>query len=81
MNRLHVNRSEEYKWPTRQDLYDYFSKNYSLEQSEIDSEIESVKKFFAIREGEAIKPQELWQKVGKNLEHRHAGSLRYKDEE
>ncbi len=81
MNRLYVNRSEEYKWPTRQELYNYFSKNYSIEQSEIDSEIESAKGSFAIRGGEVIKPQELWQKVGKKLEQRHAGSQMTKMEE
>ncbi|KMQ50049.1 hypothetical protein CHISP_3003 [Chitinispirillum alkaliphilum] len=73
MDRLFVNRTENYRWPTRHDLYDYFYKIYSLEQSEIDSEIESVKDSFKIRSGEAIRPQELWQKVGKNLEHRYAG--------
>ncbi len=74
MERLRVNRTNNFKWNTRQELYDYFLAHFGLNKERVDSEISDVLEIFSLRKGESIKPQELWQKVGKTLEHRLVGS-------
>ena len=79
MDRLHVNRTENFKWNTRHELYQYFSASFGLNRVAIDSEISSVIEIFALRRGEPIKPQELWQRVGKTIENKLIGSRNLKD--
>ncbi|MFW6245256.1 MAG: hypothetical protein ACOC36_05155 [Fibrobacterota bacterium] len=74
MKRLRVNRTKNFKWNTRQELYDFFKENYGLGKQKVDREISDVLDDFSLRKGEAIKPQELWQKVGKSLENRLVGA-------
>lgn len=80
MKRLRVNRTKNFKWNTRQELYDYFHENFGLGKQAVDREISDVLDDFSLRKGEAIKPQELWQKVGKSLESRLVGAcLEYQE--
>ncbi|MFP4165086.1 MAG: hypothetical protein ACLFQB_14390 [Chitinispirillaceae bacterium] len=74
MKRLPVNRTKEFKWNTRQELYDYFQEKFGLGTDSVDAEISDVLDVFSLRKGETIKPQELWQKVGKSLESRLVGA-------
>jgi hypothetical protein len=66
----HKPRRESFAWQSKQELYDYFMAIYQIERSVIDNEIEEVLKNFQIRQGRPINPQELWEKVGVNLEQR-----------
>jgi hypothetical protein len=68
MNEDFKKRTESFRWPTKQDLYNYFSKTYNLKQEVIDECIESAKQRFQLRKGLTIKTQELWEKVGSELE-------------
>lgn len=61
-------RKKVFAWQTKQELYEYFEGAYNLKRSVIDEEIEEVLKIFKLRKGEPINPQELWEKVGANLE-------------
>jgi hypothetical protein len=63
-------RRDSFAWQSKQELYDYFIAMYQVERSVVDYEIEEVLKNFQIRQGRPINPQELWEKVGVNLEHR-----------
>ncbi|MDG5817041.1 hypothetical protein QA601_18230 [Chitinispirillales bacterium ANBcel5] len=74
MNRLHVDRTDKYRWNTRHELYTYFDKKYGMKKTDIDSEISSVIKNFKLRQGCPIKTQELWQRVGKTIENKLIGS-------
>jgi hypothetical protein len=64
-------RRDSFAWQSKQELYDYFVTMHHVDRKEIDSEIEMVLKTFQIRKGRPINPQELWEKVGVNLEKRH----------
>jgi hypothetical protein len=72
MERQHKPRREAFAWQTKQELYDYFAGMYEIERKVVDEEIESVLKTFQIRQGRPINPQELWEKVGVNLEKKHS---------
>ncbi|MCL2688602.1 MAG: hypothetical protein FWE57_01985 [Chitinispirillia bacterium] len=72
MDRLRVNRTTDFKWESREELYDYFEEKYSLSREQIDEEIERCRERFALRKGEAIRTTELWQKVGNTLEDKLA---------
>ncbi|MCX7726616.1 MAG: hypothetical protein N2053_07180 [Chitinispirillaceae bacterium] len=61
-------RTTEFRWQSRYELYDYFRNNFQLTKEQIDEEIVRVMESFKPRKGRAIKTQELWQKVGLNLE-------------
>ena len=67
MDRLHVNRTSNFKWESREELYDYFKSKHNLSKEQIDDEITRCREEFALRKGEAIRTQELWQKVGSAL--------------
>ena len=73
MERLPVNRTVNFKWDSREELYDYFKEKYNLDREQIDEEIEKAREEFSLRKGEMIRPQELWQKVGRTLEDKLAG--------
>jgi len=64
-------RTEEFRWNTRNDLYDYFRKNFSLARKDVDLEIHAVMATFKPRKGRVIRTTELWQKVGLTLEQKH----------
>ena len=72
MDRLHVNRTSDFKWESREELYSYFGEKHNLTKEQIDEEITRCREGFALRKGEAIRPPELWQKVGCALEDRLA---------
>ncbi|MDR0305218.1 MAG: hypothetical protein LBI42_00075 [Chitinispirillales bacterium] len=74
MERLPVNRTLKFKWDSREELYEYFKDKYNIGKEQIDEEIEKARKEFALRKGEAIRTQELWQKVGCTLENKMAGT-------
>lgn len=64
-------RTEEFRWNTRYELYDYFRKNFSLAKKDVDVEIHAVMETFKPRKGRVIRTQELWQKVGLTLEQKY----------
>jgi aerobic-type carbon monoxide dehydrogenase small subunit (CoxS/CutS family) len=74
MERLHVNRTSNFKWESREELYDYFQEKYNLSKEQIDEEVARCREEFALRKGEAVRTTELWQKVGCVLEDRYAFS-------
>lgn len=61
-------RTGSFAWPTKQELYDYFEHMHGIDRAVVDAEIESVRDSFKLRKGRPINPQELWEKVGRNLE-------------
>jgi S-adenosylhomocysteine hydrolase len=61
-------RTAAFRWNSRQELYSYFKDKFGLEKDEIDEEIDRVMAKFHPRKGESIKTQELWEKVGNDLE-------------
>ncbi len=62
-----VERTNRFHWETRQDLYSYFVEKQGLTPSELDEKIEAARASFRLRKGQAIRTQELWQKVGLDL--------------
>ncbi len=62
------NRTKQFKWDSRCDLYNYFSKNHSLDKERIDLRIDQTMIKFRPRRGQAIHTRELWQKVGLDIE-------------
>lgn len=59
-----------FTWDSKQDLYEYFNGMYGISGDEVDVEIERVLESFRVRQGTPIDTQELWQKVGADLERR-----------
>lgn len=66
-----IERTIDFRWNSRFELYEYFKLNYGLEQFQIDQEIYETMERFRYRKGQVIKTQELWQKVGLNLEAKY----------
>jgi hypothetical protein len=66
-----IKRATVFRWNTKQELYDYFQVKYGLSKKDIDDEIQHAMQTFHLRKGQVIKTQELWQKVGYNLENNH----------
>jgi hypothetical protein len=60
-------RTSRFHWQNKQELYGFFITAYCISRDEIDKEIDSAIASFQLRKGQAIKTQELWQKVGLNL--------------
>ncbi len=60
-------RTSDFLWESKQELYSYFTEKHDVSEEEIDREIERVMSGFRLRQGQSIKTQELWQKVGLNL--------------
>ncbi len=65
-----MKRREEFLWESKQELYEYFAEEHGLSREEIDREIERVMEHFRLRSGQAIRTQELWQKVGLDIAER-----------
>ena len=61
-------RSAEFKWRSKQELYAYCADMFGLKEHHVDQEIQRVLEDFKIRKYQPIKTEELWQKVGINLE-------------
>jgi 4-diphosphocytidyl-2-C-methyl-D-erythritol kinase len=61
-------RTGSFRWNSKQELCDFFNRQYGLTRKVVESEIKEVLKTFRLRHGEAVTTQELWQKVGINLE-------------
>lgn len=68
-------RCSDFRWQSRHELYDYFKKNFNLNKEQIDEEIVAVMATFKPRKGRTIKTQELWQKVGLNLENKYTPTI------
>ena len=75
MDKRNEQRTTDFRWHTRNELYDYFRKNFSLLKKDVDREIHAVMATFKPRRGRAIETAELWQKVGLNLEEKHTSSI------
>jgi 4-diphosphocytidyl-2-C-methyl-D-erythritol kinase len=65
-------RTGLFRWNSKQELCDYFNRQYGLSRKIVEGEINQVMKTFQLRQGEAVTTQELWQKVGINLEKKIA---------
>lgn len=63
-----VNRTKQFKWDSRYDLYNYFLKNHSIDKECVDLRINQTMLNFRPRRGQAIHIRELWQKVGIDIE-------------
>jgi len=61
-------RSSDFKWHSKQELYTYCAETFGLMEHHVDKEIDRVLEDFKIRKYQPIKTEELWQKVGMNLE-------------
>ena len=61
-------RSEEFKWHSKQELYVYCQETFGLLSRHVDKEINAVMEDFKVRKYRPINIEELWQKVGTNLE-------------
>jgi 4-diphosphocytidyl-2-C-methyl-D-erythritol kinase len=61
-------RTGSFRWNSKQELCDYFNRQYGLTRKIVETEINEVMKTFRLRQGEAVTTQELWQKVGIDLE-------------
>ena len=67
------NRTDTFRWHSKQELYTYFDETYGLKQHHVDMEIVNVGENFKIRKNQTINTAELWQKVGLNLERKFGG--------
>jgi len=72
-------RTEEFRWNSRWELYDYFRTNFSLVKKDVDREIRAVMATFKPRKGRIIRTKELWQKVGLTLEQKYPLSIQLDD--
>jgi 4-diphosphocytidyl-2-C-methyl-D-erythritol kinase len=61
-------RTGSFRWNSKQELCDYFNRQYGLTRKIIEIEIKEASATFRLRQGEAVMTQELWQKVGITLE-------------
>lgn len=68
-------RTEAFRWNSRFELYEYFKKNFTIDKKNVDKEIHAVMATFRPRKHKAIKTQELWQKVGLNLEDKNISTI------
>lgn len=68
MNKFPVERTVHFKWNSRHELYEYFLKEHNLDKHTVDMQIHQTMAAFRPRMGKIIKTQELWQKVGLDLE-------------
>ena len=75
MDNSNQKRTDNFRWHTRWELYDYFRKNFNLIKKDVDLEVHAVMATFKPRKGRVIKTAELWQKVGLNLEDKHTPNI------
>jgi hypothetical protein len=67
---MQLARTKKFSWRSKQDLYRHFETEHALDRDAIDHEIEHAMKSFKLRKGQPINTQELWEKVGKNIERK-----------
>jgi hypothetical protein len=65
-------RTGSFRWNSKQELCDYFNRQYGLTRKIIDAEIKESAATFRLRQGQAVTTVELWQKVGMRLEKKLA---------
>ncbi|MBN1603781.1 MAG: hypothetical protein JW915_19370 [Chitinispirillaceae bacterium] len=63
-----MKRTQDFRWNSKVELYTYFDEKYGMNKDVIDGAIASTVTKFRLRKHQAIKTQELWQKVGNLLE-------------
>jgi hypothetical protein len=63
-------RAAEFKWHSKQELYTYCNETFGLLERHVDKEINLVLEDFKVRKYQPINIEELWQKVGMNLENK-----------
>ena len=68
MGKSLIERTRSFKWNSRRELYHYFKDKYDLTEDVVNTTIENMIKKFRPRKHQVIKTQELWEKVGNNLE-------------
>jgi 4-diphosphocytidyl-2-C-methyl-D-erythritol kinase len=61
-------RTGSFRWNSKQELCDFFDRQYGLAKKIVEAEISEVMKTFRLRQGRAVATPELWQKVGTMLE-------------
>jgi len=61
-------RTGSFRWNSKQELCDFFNRQYGLSRKIVEAEISEVMKTFRLRQGRAVATPELWQKVGTTLE-------------
>jgi 4-diphosphocytidyl-2-C-methyl-D-erythritol kinase len=61
-------RTGSFRWNSKQELCDYFNRQYGLTKKIIETEIKEAAATFRLRKAEAVATRELWQKVGISLE-------------
>ena len=66
-------RSSDFRWHSKQELYTYCADTFGLMEHHVDNEIQRVLEDFKVRKYQPIKIEELWQKVGINLEKKFGG--------
>jgi 4-diphosphocytidyl-2-C-methyl-D-erythritol kinase len=67
-----LKRTGQFRWNSKQELCDYFNRQYGLTKKVVDAEIRGIEATFRLRQGEAVSTRELWQKVGIMLEKKLA---------
>lgn len=75
MEKKKVERTQDFKWNSKVELYTYFDEKYGMSRDVIDGAIASTVTKFRLRKHQAIKTQELWQKVGNLLECEYHPSM------
>ncbi|NLE02126.1 MAG: hypothetical protein GX640_19875 [Fibrobacter sp.] len=72
MKKSQYQRTTVFRWNTRFELYNYFKTKFNMESYQVDETISRAMADFKPRQGQVIKTQELWQKVGLMLEYSHS---------
>jgi len=66
-------RAGEFRWHSKQELYAYCKDTFGLMEHHVDKEINAVLDDFKLRKHSPINIEELWQKVGLNIEKKFVG--------
>jgi hypothetical protein len=61
-------RTTTFRWNSRYELYHYFKDTFDIDKEKVDETIRYIMPKFRPRKHKPIKTQELWQKVGLELE-------------
>lgn len=69
MKDIFIERTTNFRWNSRFELYEFFKDKYSIDSNVVDQIINRVIADFKPRAGQIVRTQELWQKVGLVLEN------------
>jgi hypothetical protein len=69
MEKQMVERTQNFKWNSKIELYTYFGEKYGINREIVDGAIASTIRIFRPRKHQMIRTQELWEKVGNVLEY------------